>query len=742
METTATVTLIVNGRQCEDELKKLREEADELSSSLLDAQESGNTIRIEKLSDDLDIVNHKISDFSNTCSHVSRALYDIEDQHSLSDFLQSDVRDFRFLLQWLRKRWDRFSTKNERSVYSGIDAITLESVFRDLSSLSLDSFSKGPVSYNLPNGKTIEISSIDELNTRLDHLLRFLSDMRYVNDIYLSEQNRTDDSDAGLLKINYEYALQQNLLEYSAGTIDLLERKKRDLQAEYDMNIHLLGLQETSEQERHKLRMRNIRIEQRFNDEQHSSDLLAERKRINESYNTQLQELNNFREQGLISFKTFQQKEKELRLTMYQSLAQTYKRHSYDRYDVERKINELIKSDQLSKAREVFKYEEELRKKYFSGFGSVDGRNKADITSEYHSRLEALNHLSINLLENANGDSSKISEINQIIKRAKRQLEIQFKESIGDHIDYTWREQLERFADWFQSDHTQKMISITQNMMSSLSSIWSSFIELQKIDLELSEARLNKRYDVEISRAEGNTKKVHSIEKRKEQELKKLRKDAANRTFGLQVLQAVAQTAQNAITAYGTGMQAGFPVGLVLGPVSAALALAAGAVQIAVIKKQRDAAGEYSTGGFTPSGPKNQPVGIVHAGEWVASQQLVNNKSVRPFLNTLDYAQKHNQAPALTSTIVEQHIYMSSLTESNEKLNETRDELSSQFEHLTFAHYQLISVLGRMDDRLSHPLPAVVSLTGEFGFNESLAEYERLMNNTLPKSRRTSRYQN
>lgn len=63
-----------------------------------------------------------------------------------------------------------------------------------------------------------------------------------------------------------------------------------------------------------------------------------------------------------------------------------------------------------------------------------------------------------------------------------------------------------------------------------------------------------------------------------------------------------------------------------------------------MIKKQKEAAmsAEYAEGRFTPDGPKKKVVGVVHAGEWVASQKLVKSPVVKPLLQALDVAQKRN----------------------------------------------------------------------------------------------------
>lgn len=148
-----------------------------------------------------------------------------------------------------------------------------------------------------------------------------------------------------------------------------------------------------------------------------------------------------------------------------------------------------------------------------------------------------------------------------------------------------------------------------------MSSIFSGMTSLIQAELEIQTAAIEKRYDKEISQAEGNNYKVKKLEEQKQKELAKKKNEANKKMFAMQVIQAVAQTAQNAISAYGSA--AAIPlVGYILAPVAAAMAVAAGAIQIAAIKKQQQASESqgYAKGGFTPNGSKYEEVGVVHAG--------------------------------------------------------------------------------------------------------------------------------
>lgn len=119
----------------------------------------------------------------------------------------------------------------------------------------------------------------------------------------------------------------------------------------------------------------------------------------------------------------------------------------------------------------------------------------------------------------------------------------------------------------------------------------------------------------------------------------------------MQVIQAVAQTATNALNAYGSAAQVPV-IGYILAPT------AAGMLQIATIKKQQQAseAQGYAEGGFTPPGGKYEEADVVHKGEWVASQALVNNPRTRPLLEALDYAQRTNTIGSITAADVSRTI--------------------------------------------------------------------------------------
>ncbi len=65
--------------------------------------------------------------------------------------------------------------------------------------------------------------------------------------------------------------------------------------------------------------------------------------------------------------------------------------------------------------------------------------------------------------------------------------------------------------------------------------------------------------------------------------------------------------------------------------VAVAMAAVQTAIQVAVIKSQK-----FAHGGYTKSGSKYEPAGVVHAGEWVAPQEIVKNPVTGPVISALE----------------------------------------------------------------------------------------------------------
>ena len=148
-------------------------------------------------------------------------------------------------------------------------------------------------------------------------------------------------------------------------------------------------------------------------------------------------------------------------------------------------------------------------------------------------------------------------------------------------------------------------------------------------DLEVAE--IEKKYDKMIAAAGKNSARSKQLEEQKEKQIAKVKNKYNKKAQKIEIAQAVAQTAVAAINAYASASKQNW----LLGPVAAAMALAAGALQIATIQKQHQAqqAG-YFAGGFTRrSANDREEVGVVHANEFVANAAATRNPVLMPFFS-------------------------------------------------------------------------------------------------------------
>ncbi|MBR2882530.1 MAG: phage tail tape measure protein, partial [Prevotella sp.] len=187
--------------------------------------------------------------------------------------------------------------------------------------------------------------------------------------------------------------------------------------------------------------------------------------------------------------------------------------------------------------------------------------------------------------------------------------------------------------------------------------------------------------------------------------------------------------------AYGSAAQVPV-IGYILAPIAAAMAVAAGVMQIATIKKQQQAseAQGYESGGFTPQGKSDEVAGVVHKGEWVASQRLVNNPRTRPLLEALDYAQRTNTIGSITAADVSRTITAPAVIAAQPQAPTVVN--NTTYNQAATDNSELTSTIRELKDRLNEPFVTVNTVSGDHGIQKAQDDYSRLMKNKSPKSRK------
>ena len=252
----------------------------------------------------------------------------------------------------------------------------------------------------------------------------------------------------------------------------------------------------------------------------------------------------------------------------------------------------------------------------------------------------------------------------------------------------------------------------------SIGSMLSALSAYMQAEGQAQEARVSARYDAEIKAAEGNTEAQKEIEAKKQKELAKIKSEYADRAATMQIAQAVAQTAMAAISAYASA--AAVPiVGTVLAPIAAGAAVAAGAVQIATIRKQAEAQRVgYYRGGFTGGDNYRKEAGVVHEGEFVANHQAVRNPSVLRVLRVIDHAQRNNTVARLNLDGAGRVAAAPVAVSSGNGRSEDRSGVASA--------QALTDTLTRLADTLERGIRSTVSIDGDDGVAHQLQRYNNL----------------
>ena len=240
-------------------------------------------------------------------------------------------------------------------------------------------------------------------------------------------------------------------------------------------------------------------------------------------------------------------------------------------------------------------------------------------------------------------------------------------------------------------------------------------------------AEIEKKYDKMIAAAGRNSARSKQLEEKKEKEIAKVKTKYSKQAQKIEIAGAVAQTAVAAINAYASASKEHW----LLGPIAAAMAIAAGAVQIATIKKQHQAqqAGYY-TGGFTrKSADDREEVGVVHANEFVANAQATRNPALSPFFSLVDYAQRNNTVGSLTANDVSHALGTGAVVKATSTTANESVQNSGELLAVAGSISSNSKVVQRLNERLEEGIEAFMVMDGERGFDKKYSDYNRLKNN-------------
>ena len=529
-----------------------------------------------------------------------------------------------------------------------------------------------------------------------------------------------------------------NRIAYAKGEKDFEEYTNRMTEIDIEYNQKVMANKKASTEQKMEAEASYYEAKKKLVDDKNVQSAKQENDYYNELVATEKQRYID----GKVDQKTFDDALELMELEHLRRLTKVYTDGSKEQLQAQKNYQNKLVENQKRNQKTVEDNEKKHQKELAKIKEDYFGDNKSEKKEKYTKDSAALDEVFKQEIKAAGDDANEKLRIEEAYQKAKVALAKKYGQEYNDTSKNFLENMTEDITEWLNSDLGQAVQGSFDTLTSGMSSIFSGMTSLIQAELEIQTAAIEKRYDKEISQAEGNNYKVKKLEEQKQKELAKKKNEANKKMFAMQVIQAVAQTAQNAISAYGSA--AAIPlVGYILAPVAAAMAVAAGAIQIAAIKKQQQASESqgYAKGGFTPKGGKYEEVGVVHAGEWVASQEMLANPVARPIINALDYAQRTNTIGSLRADDVSRTIapvaYSTPQQQQPIIVQQQLDGLATAaIVQNTKAMQSYADTMKQLEKRLSEPFVTVNTVTGDTGIKQAQDEYDTLIRNKTPKSRR------
>lgn len=578
-------------------------------------------------------------------------------------------------------------------------------------------------------------AAVDILDNKLAEVKQRIKDLEYIVSPATAEEEENSNSGGGggggdddkkkgdkfaKEKAWKDKELALNRIAYATGQEDYEAYQRKILEIEEQYHNKILARQDLTEQER--LESQASSAESIMKLQKMGSEAQLE---TIEDYYAELKSIEDQRYvDGKTSLEEYNNALNLLELKHLKEIVNYYKEGTKERNEAQAKYDDALMKDMMNKRKKMEDIEKEHQKKMDEIRNKVFSDTPQKNKENYDAEMAALTEVYNQEVAAAQGNKQELLALEEAFQKQKMLIAEKYDQITRENGFTSMQEANAKLLKWMESDQGQAVLQTYDLVMDGMSSIFSACSDMVQSELEIETAAIEKRYEKEISQAEGNQYKVKKLEEKKQKEEAAAKNKANKKMFAMQVMQAIASTAMGAINAYSSAAQVPL-IGYILAPIAAATAVASGMLQVAAIKKQQQAseAQGYSEGGYTPAGGKNEPKGIVHAGEWVASQKLLANPQAAAIIQSLDYAQRTNTIGSISPAMVSNETTaVASLARLTSSPNSDGSSLASSIEAL--------------NKRLNEPFITINTMTGDHGIQKAQEEYEQYIKNKTPKSRR------
>lgn len=519
--------------------------------------------------------------------------------------------------------------------------------------------------------------------------------------------------------------------QYDAGLIDHREYSAQKLDIDAKLYADECDLYDKNSDEWVKLEQKRLDVKNETRKENHAWSI--HELDVEEKEELEVAKKNYI--DGTVTEEQYEKTKSEIKLNYLKRRAAMSKLYGQEeaaaRYESE--YNEAVEADALQRRKEFWEKVSKFRDEYLAL--DLEKQKAAELAflEELHNKHDdaLLSEEEYQKAKKAIEEKYKKKAENEKNGKSDGDDEWKIKDPLGSSTD-TWSQGVEKFArvlaslkmklkDGEASWKDYAAVGVASIAM--LSAVMDTMSQVFQVQQQEEEAKVTAKYDAEIKAAGQNSARGKQLEEQKQKDLAKIKNKYNKKMMAVEIAQAVAQTAMNALQAYGSVVKIPI-VGPALAVAAAAAATAAGMIQIATIKKQHAAQSEgYYEGGFTGGNRWRRTAGVVHEGEFVANHEAVRNPNVLPVLQLIDHAQRTNRIAQLTAADVSRAIAAPLATSANTAATASVAALQVADGGANGATNE---VLTRLTEQIDQGIKAVVVIDGPDGLDRQWSIYNKM----------------
>lgn len=308
-----------------------------------------------------------------------------------------------------------------------------------------------------------------------------------------------------------------NRIAYAKGEKDFEEYTNRMTEIDIEYNQKVMANGKATSEQKLEAEASYYEAKKKLADDKNTQSAKQENDYYNELVATEKQRYID----GKVDQKTFDDALELMELEHLRRLTKVYTDGSKEQLQAQKNYQNKLVENQKRNQKTIEDNEKKHQKELAKIKEDYFGDNKSEKKEKYTKDSAALDEVFKQEIKAAGDDAKEKLRIEEAYQKAKVALAKKYGQEYNDTSKNFLENMTEDITEWLNSDLGQAVQGSFDTLTSGISSIFSGMTSLIQAELEIQTASIEKRYDKEISQAEGNNYKVKKLEEQKQKDLAK-----------------------------------------------------------------------------------------------------------------------------------------------------------------------------------------------------------------------------